>query len=92
MYICETFHTNLCRNEIPSEAVCNKMTLDCIPDELKDLNKIDKVLLFKITLFKEMGVMHGKGEFSKMKEIIRNVPIEAANIVIFYQGQQSPMD
>ena len=68
------------------------MTLDCIPDELKDLNKIEKVLLFKITLFKEMRVMHGKGEFSKMKEIIRNVPIEAANIVIFYQGQQSPMD
>ena len=29
-------------HEIPCQAVCNKMALDPIPDELKDLKKITK--------------------------------------------------
>ena len=89
LYICETCHTHLCKNEITSQTVCNKMTLDCIPDELKD-SKNRKSLNSKIN--EEMGMMHEKGEFSKIKGIIRDVPIEAANIAIFYQSQRFPMD
>ena len=38
-YICETCHKHLRENEIPSQAVCNKMALDPIPDELGYLRK-----------------------------------------------------
>ena len=32
-YICQTFHKYLNKNEIPFQAVCNKVALDPIPDE-----------------------------------------------------------
>ena len=67
LYICETSHTHICKNEIPCQAVCNKMVLDLIPDELKDLKKLEKVLISKRILFKKIAIMHGKGEFSKIK-------------------------
>ena len=60
-YICETCHKHLHKNEIPCQAVCNKMALDPIPDELRYLTKLEKVLIFKRLLF------NGKGEFSKIK-------------------------
>ena len=46
IYICYTCHKHLCRNEIPSQAVFNKMSLDPISDELKDLKKLRKNLNF----------------------------------------------
>ena len=92
LYICETCHKHLCKNEIPCQAVCNKMALDPIPDELKDLKKLKKVLISKRILFKKTELMHGKGEFSKIKGSICNIPTEAAIYAIFYQGQQFPMD
>ena len=57
-------------NEIPCQAVCNKITLDLIPGELKDLR----------ILFKNIAVMHGKCEFSKVKGRDCSIPIEDANI------------
>ena len=34
LYICETYHKDLHKNEILCQAVCSKMALDPIPDEL----------------------------------------------------------
>ena len=79
-YICETCHKHLHKNEIPCQAVCNKMALDPIPDELRHLKKLEKVLISKRLLFKKIAIMHGKGEFSKIKGSICNIPVEAANI------------
>ena len=42
LYICETCHKHLYKNEIPCQAVSNKMVLDPIPDELKDFKKQKK--------------------------------------------------
>ena len=42
-HICETFHKHLHKNEIPCQAVCNKMALD----ELKNFKKLEKVLISK---------------------------------------------
>ena len=38
--VCGTCQKNLYKNEIPCQAVCNKMDLDLITDELKDLQKL----------------------------------------------------
>ena len=80
LYICETCHKHLIKNEISCQAVCNKMALSSIPDILKDLKKLDKVLISKRILFKKIAMMHGKGEFSKIKGSIYNIPIEVANV------------
>ena len=36
IYICDTCHKHLSENEMPCQTVFNKMSLDPIPDELKD--------------------------------------------------------
>ena len=58
LYLCETCHRHLCKNEIPCQTVCNKMYLNPIPDELKDFKKLEKVLISKRILFKKI-VKHG---------------------------------
>ena len=80
MSICETCHKHLNKNEIPSRAVCNKMAVDPIPNELKDLKKLEKVLFSKRILFKKIAIMYRKSEFSKIKRSICNALIETANV------------
>ena len=80
LYICETCHKHLNKNEIPCQAVCNKIALDPTPDGWKNFKKLEKVLISKRILFKEIALMHGKGEFSKIKGSICNSSIETANI------------
>ena len=52
-YICDTCHKHLSRTEVSCQAVFNKMSLDPIPDELKDLKKLEKVLISKRIIFKK---------------------------------------
>ena len=56
------------------------MVLDPITDKLKDFKKLEKVLISIRIFFKKIAIMHEKGEFSKIKGSICNIPIEAANI------------
>ena len=62
------------------QAVFNKMSLAPIPDKLKDLKKIEKVLVSNGIILKKIAIMQGKGEFAEIKGIICNVLIETANI------------
>ena len=80
LYICETCQKHLHKSEIPCQAVCNKMALDPIPEQLKDLKKIEKFLISKTILFKKIAIMHGKGEFFKIKGNLCNISIETTNI------------
>ena len=57
-----------------------KWCWDHIPDELKDLEKLEKVVISKRIFFKKIAIVHGKGEFSKIKWIIYNIAIEVAHI------------
>ena len=78
--ICDTCHKHLSKNEIPCQAVFNKMSLDPIPDKIKDFKKSEKILISNRTLFEKIAIMHGKGEFAKVKGSICNIPIEATDI------------
>ena len=40
--ICKTCHKHLNKSEVPCQAVYNEMPLDPIPEELKDLKKLEK--------------------------------------------------
>ena len=57
--ICDTCHKHLSRNEMSFQAVFNKMSLDHIPDELKDLKKLEKILISKKMIFKKIPMMQG---------------------------------
>ena len=50
-YICDTFCKHLSKNQMPCQAVFNKMSLDPIPDELKDLKKLEKKFTSKGAIF-----------------------------------------
>ena len=56
------------------------MSLDSIPDELKDFKKLQKILLSRRIVFKKIAIMHGKGEYAKIKDSICHILIEAAHI------------
>ena len=51
--IYETCHKHVYKNETPSQAVCNKMALDPLPDELKDFKKLGDILISKRFFFSE---------------------------------------
>ena len=65
---------------MPCQAVFDKTSLDPISDELKYLKKLEKDLISKRIIFKKIAIMHGKGEFAKIRGSICNIPIETANI------------
>ena len=80
LYILETWHKHLNENEISCRRFSNKMALYPIPDELKILKKLEKLLISERILFKKIAIIHGKGEFSKVMGSICNILTETANI------------
>ena len=52
-YICDTCHKHPSRNEMSCQAAFNKMSLDPVPDELKDLKVLEKKLISKRIIFKK---------------------------------------
>ena len=45
--ICKTYYKHIYKNEIPYQAVCNKISLNPMPHELKKLKKIGKSFNFQ---------------------------------------------
>ena len=56
------------KNRTPCQGVSNKLDVEVAPKQLQNLKKLEKVLISKRILFKKVAVMHGKGEFAKIKE------------------------
>ena len=90
-YICHTCHKHISRNEMPCQAVFNKMILDPILDELKDLKKLEKILISKRMIFKKIAIINGKGEFAKIKRNIIS-PLKQQIHTIFCQDLQLQTD
>ena len=68
------------------------MSLDSIPDELKDFKKLQNILISRRIVFKKIAIMHGKAEFAKIKDSIYHIPIEAVLFAIFCQDLPIQMD
>ena len=77
-YICKTCHNSL-KKSWPVQTVCNKLHNFLPPDELKNLNRLERVLISKRILFKKVAIMP-KGQFPKLKGAICNIPIETMDI------------
>ena len=80
-YICKTCNLKLKskKQQVPCQATCNKLEVFKLPQRLSVVNRLERVLVAKRTLFKKVSIMP-KGNAPKMKGAICNVPTEAENI------------
>ena len=59
-YICKTCHNSLKKSCIPVQTVCNKLHIFLTPDELKNLNRLERVLISRLSLKRGFGAFgHG---------------------------------
>ena len=75
MYICHTCHGTLKLGRIPSQSKANRMTLDEIPDELKDLNTLELHIICKRILFMKL-VKLPRGKQKGIRGAAVNVPAD----------------
>ena len=78
--VCVTCHKSIIKKRTPCQAVSYKLDVEVASKQLQDLKKLEKVLISKRILFKKVAIMHGKGEFSKIKGNICNIRVETDTI------------
>ena len=69
-------------------AVCNKLDIFLPPDELTNLNRLERVLISQSILSKTVAIMP-KDQFPKLKGAICNNPIETMDIPILCHKEQT---
>ena len=73
-YICKTCHNKLKKNKISCQAVCNKLQVLDVPEELKVLNKLETILIARRLCFQKILIM-SKGRQRKIRGAVCNVPV-----------------
>ena len=73
IYICHTCHGVLKLGRIPTQSKANRMALDEIPDELKDLNNLELHIICKQILFMKL-VKLPRGKQKGIRGAAVNVP------------------
>ena len=66
--------TKRLKNNVPFQAVSNKLAVELLPNGFRDLRRLERVLVAKRILFKKVTVMP-KGQSLKVKGSICNIPI-----------------
>ena len=56
------------------------MYVELLPNELKGLIRVDKILISKVILLRKIKIMHGKGEFAKVQRNICNILVDTQNV------------
>ena len=65
-HICRSCDCYLKKEKIPPHAVCKKLNIQTVPCGLKNLNRLEHVLISRRLLFKKVTIMP-KGCFPKLK-------------------------
>ena len=78
-YICNTCDKKLSKNQIPAQCVLNELELYDFPDHLRNINKLERVLISQRILFSKISIMP-KGQFPKIKGTICNIPVKIESI------------
>ena len=66
MYICRTCHNKVKKNNVLCQAISNKLAVELLLNEFRDLRRLERVLFAKRILFKKVTVM-SKGQLPKVK-------------------------
>ena len=75
IYICHNCHRTLKLGRVPAQSKANRMALDEIPDELKDLNTLELHIICKRILFMKL-VKLPRGKQKGIKGAAVNVPAD----------------
>ena len=75
VYICHNCHRTLKLGRVPAQSKANRMALDEIPDELKDLNNLELHIICKRILFMKL-VKLPRGKQKGIKGAAVNVPAD----------------
>ena len=78
-YICKTCSRKIKKGHTPCQAVCNKLEIYEFLDDLKNIRRLEKVLIAKQILFKKLHIMP-KGQSPKIRGATCNVPIDTIDI------------
>ena len=73
-YTCKTCHNKLRKNKKPCHAVCNKLQVFDVPEELKVLNKLETILITQRLCFQKIFII-SKGQQRKIRGAVFNVPL-----------------
>ena len=88
-HIWKICHNSLKKSYILVQVVCDKLKHFCAPPELKNLNRLERILISQHILFKKVTIIP-KSHFPKLKDAIFNIPIETADITQTHlQGVES---
>ena len=74
-YICLTCHKKVSKNQMPCQSVKNKLEVTELPSELKDLYKLETILIAQRICVQKMIIMP-KGQQLKSKGSIINIPVD----------------
>ena len=64
------------KSTIPCQAVVNKMHVEPLPKEKKDLDRLGKILISKRILSVKIAIVYNKGQLAKLKGSITNIPAD----------------
>ena len=67
------------KSEITAQAVWNKLDIYDFPDDMANLNRLEKAIISRRILFKKVTIMP-KGQMPKIKGSICNVPIDTVTV------------
>ena len=78
-YICNTCTKRIKTGSTPCQAVSNSLEVYDFPEDLKNIRRLERVLIARRLLFKKIHIMP-KGQSPKMKGAVCNVPIDTVDI------------
>ena len=79
-FISKTFYLTFKKGKLPEQALFNKLEICEPPEVMKNLNRLERVLISRRILFKKINIIP-KGIFPKTKGSICNIPIDASKVV-----------
>ena len=79
LYVCITCDQSLMKKKVPCQAVWNKMNVDEMPNEIQELNRLEKVLVSKRILFKKLTFLP-RGQQPRISGSICNIPVQVNSV------------
>ena len=69
-YICNTYHSYLKKSHIPAQAVCNKFQIFEAPVEIKNLNRLERILIARRIFYSKKLQLCQKVSSQNLKVLI----------------------
>ena len=98
LYICITCHLTVKKDNVPCQAISNKLAVELLPNEFRDLRRLERVLVAKRILFKKVQtwrVVYATFPFPKLTIIailFQGVIIVMGLLLSNLKGKQRTVD